>query len=222
MATPWALLVGVQSLTALAAAYGAWRAHALHRLFPDRRLARLRLFFALFAASVAVHAIGGVQLWAAGLDTPPVFVPPAGAPPIPPGAPAPIDLSNPLVWHLPLAHVLLLGALLVGIVAFGTPGRSRVEAVAAALLLPGVTIGGAILVEGLLALYVAGRSLANAVTRRTPGAWRVGAGFGLLGLAHLAFVLLQRPGQARPLAGEVLALFGMVVLVLSLPRAGGR
>lgn len=213
MAPAWPIIVGVQLATAAVAGFGAWRAASLHGIYPDRRLTRLSLFFGLFAAAVAVHAVGGAQIWLSGAEGP--LGPPPGAPPPPPGAPRMLDLANPLSWHVPLHHALLLAALVVGVVAFtGTRAGATT-----ALILPAFLVPGATLLEALLSLYVAARGAWNHyAVRRTRGSLRVAVGFGLFFLGHLAFYLLREPGAPRPLVGEFLALAGVLVLATALPR----
>ncbi len=218
----WPLIIGIQLAAAAVAAGGAWRAAALRRDYPDPRLARLQWFFILYGGAVAVHAVGGIQRWLSGGtgDQGP------GAPGPPPGPPQPglLDLADPLSWHIVGHHVLLLAALLLGLVAFGTMRRrahagTAGAAGAAALALPGFLIPGATLVEAALSFIIAARSGLNYWHLRRASALRVAAGFALFFLGHLLFYLLRDPSGPRPMIGEVLALAGSIVLVTALPKA---
>ncbi|MFA5944742.1 MAG: hypothetical protein WC876_09775, partial [Candidatus Thermoplasmatota archaeon] len=125
-----------------------------------------------------------------------------------------------LGWPFWLHHILVISAL--AIVAYAYVRPSSLESGAAALAaVPFFLVSNAVLqsAEALLALVPTVMSVINWRQRRTKGSLQVAVGFGLLAVAHLAFVgvLFLRPPVIIPFF-DVLALAGIATLVFAVPR----
>ncbi len=188
-----------QVATVTTALLGVARLAHLYRLAADRRVARLALFFGLFAAAVAVQVF---VTWSFVME---------GRPP--PGAPR----ARPPVWTAFAHHALMLAALSVAVRAYGGLGRQK--EVAAAALGP-MLFGRAGLLrmaEAGIALYIAVRALLNYRQRRNPGSLVVASGFALFFLAHLSFWIFQPQRGPRPYWAELLTLTAIILLVSRIP-----
>lgn len=184
---------------------GLVRVAGLRAFADDARLRRLSWFFGLFGSAVAIQVL--VSTFLLG------------------GHPMGHEAMLPTLATLVLIqHVLMLSALVVALRTFAVPWQPA--AVAPALLAFGqydyfVFLA---LVEAILTLYLAIASAVNQRRRKTGRSMRVAAGFLLLFLGHLFFfvlLLLHHDSGPRPYWGDALALVGIALIVVSVPRKIG-
>lgn len=221
----------IQVGTAAVALYGAWRCVRLQRFASDSRLKALAVFFALFAAGVALHAAWQVEV---GAPPPPgPWGTHAGYPmPSPANAtlgPRDHDLFRPegdeqVNILLAASQALTIASLVVAVWAFGhrrQDGGGPALPPAALAVTPFVVLGTLVplmlALEAGLALYLAARALVNHVEQRSAGALQVALGFLLFFAANLVIYLAHEPGWGHDRLGDVLGLVGIVLLVQALP-----
>jgi hypothetical protein len=194
--------MAIEAAGVAAALYGAWRIRSLRSLTKDPRILHLLGFFLLLGLASAAHLGTGLVLQAQG------GVPDRDT----------FDALDVLFWA---AHLLLLAALTMALLAFGSPARAtRAAPAVAPILLAGETVLR--LLESLGFLYLLGRTAYNQIRKSNTGSLQVALGFFFLFTAQALFLLNRGldpvPLGPRDVYGEACHLVGVLLLVFSAPH----